>query len=129
MTSPESRHTLKITCVCHTPIPSPTRLADPNRVRGARLYTRTLYFFFFYNRYIYKITTTRVVSIRIYTHILSPIYIYIYNESLLSITYSERRTYCDEPLPVCCPNSMRKFSCNDPYQIIQVFLTHLTKFD
>ena len=28
---------------CHTPIPSLTRLADPNRVQGARPYTRTLY--------------------------------------------------------------------------------------
>ena len=28
---------------CHTPIPGPTRLADPNRVRDARPYTGTLY--------------------------------------------------------------------------------------
>ena len=27
--------------VCHTPIPGPTRMADPNRVRGMRLYTVT----------------------------------------------------------------------------------------
>ena len=33
-------------CVCHAPIPSPTRLADPHRVRGARPYTETLYLFF-----------------------------------------------------------------------------------
>ena len=32
---------------CHTPIPSPTRLADSNRVRGARPDTETLYLFFF----------------------------------------------------------------------------------
>ena len=32
---------------CHTPLPGLTRLADPNRVRGARLYTVTLYLFFF----------------------------------------------------------------------------------
>ena len=32
---------------CHTPIPDPTRMADPNRVQGARLYTGTLYLFFF----------------------------------------------------------------------------------
>ena len=32
---------------CHTPIPGPTRLADPNRVRGVRPYTRTLYLIFF----------------------------------------------------------------------------------
>ena len=32
---------------CHTPIPGPTRLADPNLVRGARPYTGTLYLFFF----------------------------------------------------------------------------------
>ena len=29
--------------LCHTPIPGPTRLADPNRVRSARTYTETLY--------------------------------------------------------------------------------------
>ena len=33
--------------LCHAPIPCPTRLADPNRVRGARLSTMTLYLFFF----------------------------------------------------------------------------------
>ena len=33
---------------CHAPIPGPTRLADPNRVRGARTNTRTLYLTFFF---------------------------------------------------------------------------------
>ena len=33
---------------CHAPIPGPTQMEDPNRVRGARLYTGTLYFFFFF---------------------------------------------------------------------------------
>ena len=33
---------------CHTPIPGPTRLADPNRVRGAIPYTGTLYLNFFF---------------------------------------------------------------------------------
>ena len=28
---------------CHTPIPGPTHLVDPNRVRGTRSYTGTLY--------------------------------------------------------------------------------------
>ena len=75
---------------CHAPNLGPTRLADPNPVRGARLRTRTLdliFFFVFlqanwhlwvwptsYNRI--KRTTTGVVSIKIYTHILSPIYNY-----------------------------------------------------
>ena len=37
--------------LCHAPIPGPTRMMDPNRVRGARLKTRTLYLiFFFLNR-------------------------------------------------------------------------------
>ena len=57
---------------CHTPIPSPTQLADPNRVRGARPYTGTLtcffFFFFFLSESKYHIhikrTTTRVVSIK-----------------------------------------------------------------
>ena len=34
--------------ICHTPIPALTRLADPNRVRGARTYTGTLYLIFFF---------------------------------------------------------------------------------
>ena len=32
---------------CHTPIPDPARMADPNRVRGARLSTGTLINWFF----------------------------------------------------------------------------------
>ena len=34
---------------CRAPNPGPTRLAGPNRVRGARLRTRTLYLIFFLN--------------------------------------------------------------------------------
>ena len=80
---------------CHTPVPSPTRMADPNRVRAARLYTRTLIDLFFLRAelvpvgvqtisvikkiiYIYKRITTGVVSIKIYTHIPSLIYLYMY---------------------------------------------------
>ena len=33
---------------CHAPNPGPTRLADPNRVRGARLRIGTLYLIFFF---------------------------------------------------------------------------------
>ena len=33
---------------CHTPIPGPTRLADPSRFQGARTYTGTLYLIFFF---------------------------------------------------------------------------------
>ena len=34
--------------ICHTPIPGLTQLEDPNRVRGARTYTGTLYLIFFF---------------------------------------------------------------------------------
>ena len=34
--------------LCHVPIPGPTRLANPNRFRGAKPYTGTSYFFFFF---------------------------------------------------------------------------------
>ena len=34
--------------ICHTSIPGPTQMADLNRVRGARLYTRTLIGLFFF---------------------------------------------------------------------------------
>ena len=33
---------------CHTPDPGPTRLANPNRFRGAKPYTGTFFFFFFF---------------------------------------------------------------------------------
>ena len=75
---------------CHAPIPGPTRLADPNRFPGRETQDwDSLPDFFFlktkqnwylwvwptsYNRI--KRTTTGVVSIKIYTHILSPIYKY-----------------------------------------------------
>ena len=36
--------------ICHTPIPGPTRLDDPNRVWGARLRTGTLYLIFFFKK-------------------------------------------------------------------------------
>ena len=84
LTDAETRYTV-------TPGSDPTRLAGPNLVRGARLYTGTLIDLFFLRAelvpvgiqiisvitkiiYIYKKTTTGVVSIKIYTHILSPIY-------------------------------------------------------
>ena len=35
---------------------------------------------------------------------------FTYTKTLLSITYSESRTYCDEPLLVCWPSCMRMFS-------------------
>ena len=81
---------------CHTPIPGPTRMADPNWVQGARLYTGTLYLLFFFFKaelvpmgiqtisvitkiiYMHKRTTIGLVSNKIYTHILSPIYLYKY---------------------------------------------------
>ena len=98
--------------VCHAPIPGLTRLADPNRVRGARPYTGTLYFFFFLENqniiYIYKRTTTGVVSIKFYTHILSPIY--IYKNCTFKFTNQSAEPTCSEPLLVCWPSCMRKLS-------------------
>ena len=83
--------------MCHAPIPGPPRLADPNQFPGREnMYWDSLpdFFFFFFKpnwylwvmahilehdqniRYHIKRTTTGVVSIKFYTHILSPIYIY-----------------------------------------------------
>ena len=45
--------TLYFEAACHAPIPDPTLLADPNRVRGARPYTETLYLFFFFKPNLY----------------------------------------------------------------------------
>ena len=73
----------------------------------------TCFFFFFRIKILYtkmqNKTTTGVVSIKIYTYILSPIYLYTYKNNI-SITYSERKTYCDEPLLVCWLSCMRMFS-------------------
>ena len=100
---------------CHTPIPDPTRMVDPNRVR-ARDYILGLIDLFFLRAelvlvviqtisvikkiiYIYKRTTTRVVFLQIYTHILSPIYLYKHLYLYMSNTKHQRlRKQCGEHL-------------------------------
>ena len=54
---------------CHAPNPGPTRLADPNRVRGARLRTGTLYLIFFFlkpNSYLWVWPTLIIIQNIIY---------------------------------------------------------------
>ena len=103
---------------CHAPIPGPTRSADPNLVR-ARDYILGLIYLFFLRAelvpvviqtisvitkiiFIYKRTTTRVVSIKIYTHILSLIYLYMYH--FFSNTKHQRsRKQCGEHLSLSRP--------------------------
>ena len=102
------------------PDPDLTRLADSNRVRGARLYTGTLIDRFFLKAelvpvviqtisiitkkiiYIYKITTTGVVSLNIYIHILSPIYLDMYI-FFSNTTYQRSRKQCGEHLSLSWP--------------------------
>ena len=59
-----------------------------------------------YNRI--KRTTTGVVSIKIYTHILSP----ILQIQTCTFTFTNQSTEptCSEPLQVCCPSCMRMFA-------------------
>ena len=103
---------------CHAPIPGPTRSTDPNLVR-ARDYILGLIYLFFLRAelvsvviqtisvitkiiFIYKRTTTRVVSIKIYTHILSLIYLYMYH--FFSNTKHQRsRKQCGEHLSLSRP--------------------------
>ena len=68
----------------HALIPGPTRLADPNRGRGARPYTETLYFFFFFFNNRIKISYTYQknyhrsgVHQNLYTHTESHLHIHI----------------------------------------------------
>ena len=79
---------------CHGPIPDPTRLADLNRVRARDFILGLIDLFFLRVElvpvviqtisiitkiiFIYKRTTTGVVSLNIYIHILSLIYLYMY---------------------------------------------------
>ena len=110
---------------CHTPIRGPTRKADSSWVLGARLYTGTLYLFFFLRAeivpvgmqkvsvitkiiYIHKRNTIGMVSIKIYTYILSPIY--IYKNCTFTFTNKSVEPTCSEPLLVCWPDSMRKIA-------------------
>ena len=101
------------------PNPGLTRLADPNRFLGRETRTGTLYLIFFlkanwhlwvwptsYNRI--KRTTPGVVSIKIYTHILSPI-LQIQNCTFTFTNQSTEPT-CSEPLQVCWPSCMRMFA-------------------
>ena len=112
---------------CHAPIPSPTRLADPNRVRGARLRTGTLYLIFFLNRactcgygphliieskYHIKRTTTGVVSIKIYTHLPSPIY--IYKDELLHLQIRARNLHVVNPYNCVGPAIWGCFRMSSP---------------
>ena len=54
--------------------------------------------------YIYKRTTTRVVSLQIYTHILSPIYLYKHLYLYMSNTKHQRlRKQCSEHLSLSRP--------------------------
>ena len=102
-----------IRMVCHAPIPGPTRLADPNRVRGARPYIGTLYLIFFLklNWYLWVWPTSYNI-IKIYTHLPSTIYKYNYT---FTFTNQSTEPTCSEPLQVCWPSCMRissnVFSC------------------
>ena len=88
--------------ICHTPNPGPTRLADPNRVRDARPDTGTLYLIFFKPNWYLWVWPTSYNRVKIsYTFTESHLLIHIQKPLYIPITYSERRTYCDEPLLVC----------------------------
>ena len=98
---------------CHTPIPGPTRLTDPNRIQGARLYTGTLYFFFFfiteskYHIHIQKNYHRSGVHQNQYTYTESHLQI---QNCTFTITNQSAEPTCSEPLLVCWPSCMRKFS-------------------
>ena len=117
--------------MCHAPIPGPTRLVDPNRVRGARPYTRTLYLFFFllnrtgtcgydphlikeskYHIHIQKNYHRSGVHQNLYTYIESHLQI---QNCTFTITNQSAEPTCSEPLQVCWPSCMRilsdVFSC------------------
>ena len=112
--------------LCHTRIPGPTRLADPNRVRGARPYTGTLYLIFFFqkpNLYLWVWPTSYNIIKKSYTYQKnyhrSGVHqnLYTFTESHLQIqnctfTFTNQRTKptCSEPLQVCWLSCMRMFS-------------------
>ena len=96
--------------LCHNPIPDPTRLADPNRVQGARTYVETFYLL---NQ------TLIYPSLIIYQHIVykSPKYNY-HRSGVYSTIYTVRSpiyifknyafTFTDQSME---PTVMNPYSC------------------
>ena len=112
------------------PNPGPTLLVDPNRVRGREtIYWDSLPDFFFQRRtctcgygphlmteskyHIHiKITTTGVVSIKIYTHILNPIY--KYKTVLLQLQIRARNLHVVNPYKCVGPAVCGCFQMSSP---------------
>ena len=117
--------------LCKYVLSHPDSRSDPNggskpSPRHETIYWDSLPVFFFFFRaklvpvdiqtisvitkiiYIYKRTTTGVVSIKIYTHILS--LIYIYKNCNFTFTNQSTEPTCSEPLLVCWPSCMRKIA-------------------
>ena len=110
---------------CHTPIPSPTRLEDPNRFRGARPYTMTLYLIFFSKPNLYLwVWPTSYYRIKIpYTYqknyhrggVHQNLYTFIefhlqIQNCTFTFTNQSMKLTCSEPLLVCWPSCMRMFA-------------------
>ena len=85
--------------------PGPTRLADPNRVRGARLRTRTLYLIFFFNQTCNCGYGPHLITESKY-HIHLPSPIYNYKTVLLHLQIRARNLHVVNPYkcvgPVVC---------------------------
>ena len=102
---------------CHTPNPGPTRLADPNRVRDARLDTVTLYLiFFFLNR-----TGTcgygphLITESKSHIHLQSPIY--IYKTELLHLQIRARNLHVVNPYKCVGPTVCECLMTSSPVPI------------
>ena len=115
-------------CTCHAPNPGPTRLTNPNQIRGARSYTGTLYLFFFflkpnlylwvwptyYNNSKYHIQNFKIKlppwwCLQCYIHAVLSL-IYIYKNYTFTFTNQSSEPTCSEPLQVCWPSCMRMLS-------------------
>ena len=112
--------------LCHTPIPGPARLADPNRFPGREtIYWDSLPDFFFHlfflkpNWYLWVWPTLIIESKYQKNYHRSGVHqnLYTFTESYLQIqnctfTFTNQSTEptCSEPLQVCWPSCMRMFS-------------------
>ena len=114
-----------ITSSCHAPNPGPTRLADPNRFPGFETQDwdslPEIFFFFKANWHLWvwptsynrvKRTTTGVVSIKIYTHILSPFY--KYKTVLLQLQIRARNLHVVNPYKCVGPAVCRCLLMSSP---------------
>ena len=100
---------LSVFALYHTPIPGPTRLVNPNRVRGARPYIGTIYLIFFPKPNLYLWVWPTSYNIIKISYSFTESHLQLQNCTFTFTNQSTEPT-CSEPLQVCWPSCMQMLS-------------------